>query len=145
MSIVNKLWPKMKKLESFSLMEILVTCVILSILVTLSIAHYGPMQEKVYDREAQKDVRLMHLAQKMYHLDFGTYYPAGPTPEYIEDTATINTNLKLVLPTDNSKWTYTTDDNGCVEAERNNATVLRSWHMLINDTEPQAGTACIGS
>jgi len=135
--------------NGFSMMEITVTTVIIGVLTTISIAYYTSTKENVADREAASNLRNIQVAERSYLLDHNPdYYPAaGNDP----DIGTINTNLKLSLPTAtiaNRNWDYIVYSTGCARATRNGGDG-RSWFLTITDGtavgtdgDPDAGAGC---
>jgi len=132
MPILNK-----RKTKGFNLIEIIVTIIIIGILATLAVVRYGPTREQVYDIEAGENLRLMQAAEKLYRARFtNIFYPdTAGTPT---DNATINSYLKLDLPTINQRWDYQTFYTGCVQATRTGS-APRSWYMGILDDESTSG------
>ncbi len=136
--------------NGFSMMEIMVTTIIISILATLSIAYYTSAKENVADREAASNLKNIQVAEKSYFLDHGAYHPeAAGTSD--SDIGNINVNLKLSLPTAtvaNRNWDYIVYSTGCARATRN-GTGARSWFLTITDGtavgtdgEPDSGAGC---
>jgi len=127
------------KLKSLTVIEIIVTLIIIGILATLAIVSYGPSREALFDREAEENLRLIQTAEKLYHAKFTSiFYPdvGNQTDETI-----INSFLRLDLPTQNKRWEYQVTHTGCVSATRSGA-VPRIWRMFINDQDPTSGAAC---
>ena len=125
-------------------MEMLVVIVIIGILATLSVVHYGSTREKAYDGEAAANLIMLQSAQKIYQkergLPTGTYYPSPTASE--NNMATINSELKVLLRQGASApWNYTVFSSGCVSAGRVGGT--RSWFLTISDADgkPDSG-AC---
>lgn len=122
-------------------MELIIVIVILGVLATLALTHYGSYQERALDREAQANLKLIVAAEKIYRMEVGGYYGTV-------DISSINDNLKLLLSTgDERKWDYqTTADNTvdpptiCAQATRTD-TGARTWRMQNTDDEPATG-AC---
>lgn len=85
-------------------MEVFVVIVIIGILATLGITHYGSYKERTLDKEAQANLRLIKAAEKIYKMENSSYYPTiGSTT----DVAAINDDLRLQLTTTN--WNYKID------------------------------------
>lgn len=128
-----------RKIKGLNLIEIILAIIIIGIVATLAIVRYGPSKEQVYDMEAQENLRLIQAAEKLYRTRFtNIYYPNVGNQS---NTATINSFLKLDLPTLTSRWNYRVYFTGCVRATRNTGPV-RYWHMDITDNEPAAGLGC---
>lgn len=89
----------MKKV-AFTLVEILIVIVIAGILATLGFINYSGVQEHAIGKEAQANLKLIAAAEKIYHMETGSYY--GPEPSM----SVINTVLKLSLPDSSKKWDY---------------------------------------
>ena len=141
--------------NGFSMMEIMIVSVIIGILATLGIGYYTTAKENVADREAVSNLKNIYVAEKSYNLDHNNYYPDlvadGKSSE--SDIGTINTKLKLSLPTAtiaNRNWDYIVYSTGCARATRNGGDV-RSWFFTIadgdgtgpgSDGEPNSGVGC---
>lgn len=143
---------RMKKtyLTGFTLMEMLVVIIIIGVLATLSVTHYGSYKERTLDREAQVNLKLIAAAEKIYRMEQTTFYPGTGSQS---DIATINADLKLSLPAgSNRNWDYTVWSTGCSSATRPPGQPSpRSWFFTINDSnsvnpgddgEPNSGAGC---
>lgn len=105
---------------------------IIGILVAIALPFYNKAKESIYDNQAKADLKIIQMAEKGYHIDTGSYYPA------YSGAATINSNLKLNLPAGPSPvWNYQTTSDGCGQATRNGDDG-RTWYMEI-DGEPDSG------
>ncbi len=132
----------------FTLMELLIVIVIVGILVTLAMVNYSGVREQTFDKEAKANLKLIQAAQRIYHMENTFFYPCAgcATPA---DTAGINSNLRLSLPTANPNWTYSAwggATTGCARATASGTinTPVRSWFMRTNDAdgEPDSGAGC---
>lgn len=123
--------------QGFSLLELLVVIVIIGVLSTIGLSHYGAMKERTLDKEAAANLKLMQAAEKVYHLETGTYYTST-------DTTAINQELKLSLPVTSPDWQYRAMAGGCVEAVRSSSDG-RSWNLPISQEEPVNGSCTSSS
>ena len=94
--------------KAFTLIEILVVMVILGITAGLAMPQFSKMKENELKKEALANLKLMQSAQKLYNLENGSYYTTFAA------AATVNTVLKLNLPTSLEPWTYTSQPTGLV-------------------------------
>ena len=106
-------------------MELIVVAVIIGILSTVSIGYLMSAKERVANREAVDMIKSIHVAEKAYFLDHGSYY-------FSNDMSALNANLKLSLPTDaNRNWNYVVKDpsvvKNCARAQR--STDGRYWSL----------------
>lgn len=136
----------MRKENGFSMMEMMVTTIIIGILATVSIGYYIGSKENVANREAASSLLNIQVAERSYFLDHNVYYPDPAANE--ANIGNINANLKLSLPTAaNRNWDYTVFSTGCARATRNGGDV-RSWFLTITDGvtvgdgQPDAGAGC---
>lgn len=109
----------MLKSKGFTLIEILVVIVIIGILVALALSSFGVTKERAMDKEAKANLRLIQAAEKIYRLEMAYYFPPGTSTT---DVDSINTNLKLRLPTPPKaiSWNYNVDASGQqIKATRN--------------------------
>lgn len=125
--------------KAFTLMEMIIVIVIIGILATLSVTHYGGHREKTYDREAQANLQLIIAAERIRQMEVGSYYASATI-------ANLNTNLSLMLSTDASRiWDYLATAGGasacCAQATRNGYD-NRNWRMRITEANPVSGSAC---
>jgi prepilin-type N-terminal cleavage/methylation domain-containing protein len=83
------------KKKGFSLMELLIVILIIGVLAVLFLPNFRPARESALDDEVRANLKLIQSAEKVYKLDYNTYYPADDTTDNIAD---INQYLKLALP-----------------------------------------------
>lgn len=62
--------------KGFTLVELLVTIVILSILITIALVSYGKVQKGARDTKRMSDISSIQAALEQYHADQGVY-PTG--------------------------------------------------------------------
>ncbi|OGX14924.1 MAG: hypothetical protein A2166_03525 [Omnitrophica WOR_2 bacterium RBG_13_41_10] len=123
--------------KGFTVLEIIITLVVIGILATLAINNYSSMREKILDNEAKANLKLIRAAEKSYYLDVGTYYPVSDG-DVVSDIALINQNLKVFLPAgSNQSWNYEVFSNDCYMAVRNGGDG-RIWLFSSVSPEPQA-------
>ena len=134
----------MKKNKAFTLLELTVVVLIVGILATLGITHYYSQNERVVDKEALASLKLLQSAQRIYLMDYGTYYPTGASTVET-NIANINTNLKVLL--NEAKWDYVTYSGGAQGAGTSTARRLsgpvRTWRMIINATNATCSGSCL--
>jgi len=129
-------------------MEMIVVILIIGILATLGLTHYGAYKEKTLDREAQANLRLIIAAERIYRMEISRYFPYdGGTVTAIETAGGINPNLRLSLTEQN--WDYATvsvvglTNTACGLATRVNGPDTRTWRLRnIGETEPVANGTC---
>ncbi len=127
----------------FTLIEFVVVIIIIGILATMAVTHYGAARELTYDKMAQADLKLIRAAERVYNMEANLYYISGGPPGTSVTTGNINTFLKLSLPTGNTrKWNYHTVANNlvtprtcCAQATRFNPPV-RFWSIQQNQEDP---------
>lgn len=132
--------------KSFTLLELLITVIIIGILATLGTVSFTGVKEETLDKEAKANLRLILAAQRIYRMEVSGYYPYSPSTESVIDN--INTDLRLLLSTAaNPSWNYSTKSTGgppstscCAQATRNGGD-SRNFRMLNTDVAPSAG-AC---
>lgn len=93
--------PKTKDM-SFTLLELIVVLIILGILVSLSVPIFTKTKERVLNREAAVNLRLIRAAEEIYRMEVGWYIACANTSE-------VNANLDLSLRTVEPNWNYKVD------------------------------------
>ncbi len=130
----------MKKKKAFTIIEILVSLVVIGILSTLAVTQYGSYRERILDREAAASLKLMQQAQRVYQLENIAYYPIGSASQ--SNIASINNNLKLFL--NEQYWDYITYSGGASGAGTSTATRSgRTWALPINDVNASCTGSCL--
>ncbi len=98
--------------RAFTLIELIVTLIIIGILAALSLPQFGKTREHALGKEAIANLKLIAAAEKIYRMEAITgYYPrVAPNPQ--SDIGQINTYLRLSIPTGTSplytdrNWNY---------------------------------------
>jgi prepilin-type N-terminal cleavage/methylation domain-containing protein len=125
--------------RAFTLLELLVVIIIVGVLSTLGITHYGGIREQAMDKEAIANVMLIMSAERIYRMedDIHAWY-------FSDNIGELNNNLRLSLPAGNNRnWDYHAkiSPNGadvCIEAQRNGGNG-RFWSMTFGDPLPPPG------
>ena len=90
--------------RGFSLLEVLIVVIVLSILATFAIPGYREARQRALDDEARAMLRLIRAAERAYQLERGAY-------TVCTDTAQCNTRLSLDLPA-GEHWGYKVELSG---------------------------------
>ena len=87
--------------SGFSLLELMVVCVIISIFALIATPGYHTYKYKLRGKSAQANLTAIYHAQKRYKLDKAGptdyYYCAGPGGACLTDLSDLNTNLSLAI------------------------------------------------
>jgi len=127
------------KLEyGFTMVEILIVIVIVGILAGMGVANFQKTKEATLNNEAAANLKLIQAAEKIYFMENSAYY-AG-------NTAGINTNLRLALPTATKAcWTYLTTTSGCSQSTSTTTSGFsptKNWRYLITDVDDPTNGTC---
>ncbi|KPK97391.1 MAG: hypothetical protein AMJ95_09340 [Omnitrophica WOR_2 bacterium SM23_72] len=127
----------MKK-TGVTLIELIITVMLISILGALGFIQYGNYREEALGKEARANLRLIVAAQRIYKIKTSAYFPmAGGTET---DIASINNNLKVMLSTAEGasrSWDYLVDSSSgvtCAQATRVNGP-QKTWSFRSNDLD----------
>ena len=127
-------------MRAFSLLELIITIVIISILATLSVEYFRTNRERVLDGEAQTKLSMIIAAERDFRRQQGIFRVSV-------SEADLNTNLAgVLLPTANMNWGYLTVQDAaavpalcCAQATRTIAPV-RTWRLCNSEQQPVLGT-----
>lgn len=109
--------------KGFTLVELIIVVIVISILATLAIPQYIASKERALDKEAQSNLKLIRSAERIYKMEIGYYYPQASSTS---DIAVINTNLKLELSA-SSSWGYSVDGQNASATATRAISGGRSW------------------
>ncbi|KPK98624.1 MAG: hypothetical protein AMJ95_03130 [Omnitrophica WOR_2 bacterium SM23_72] len=128
--------------SGYTLLEIIIVVIIVSIIASLALTYYSNIKETALDKQVKADLRLLRVAQLSYRMDHnGEYYPSSGSTSVIGD---INNNLKVHLAGGGAAaWNFAVWSTGCSRATRNGDDG-RSWYLTIDDAdeEPNEGAGC---
>lgn len=95
-----------KKTAAFTLIELIIIVVIITILASIALPNYTKAKEKGLGKEALANLKLIASAEKIYKVEQGAYTVCScATPSNCEDVASgCNPLLKLDLNPEN--WAY---------------------------------------
>lgn len=126
----------------FTLMELVVVLVIVSILVALAVPAFTLIKERALDKEALAGIKVLRSAERRYYARYGTY-----TTGNINDIGTINSLLSTTL--NESNWNYRVRyvaPHGVSVSARRTVGGTRSWawdsEMLTNESPQCTGGGC---
>lgn len=77
--------------KAFTLTEIMIVIIILGIMASLAIPQYQKTLARAHEKDAVRNLTLLHAAEQIYRVQNGEYWPTSGTPTI----ADINSNLKL--------------------------------------------------
>jgi prepilin-type N-terminal cleavage/methylation domain-containing protein len=123
--------------KAVTLLELLITVIILGILAALAIPNYYKTREHALGKTAVANLKLLDAAEEIYRLEYKAYYPS-PAPGSVNALAEINNYLKLSLSDDNWDYTVTTTSDNAFTAiaERENEGGYLDCQYSINQGSP---------
>lgn len=108
-----------KKVRAFTLVELMITVVIIGILATIAVVRYGHVTEKAYSAEAFSSLALIVSAENSFKVEHGVY-TATLSDLDLDNTTNISPNFTYTIPdidftrghamADNSKTNKATND-----------------------------------
>ena len=126
--------------KGFTLLELMLVVIIVGIIATFAIPGYLGVRQRAEGRQASTQLRLIHTAEKLKHLEEDLYTACA-------GFAACNTALNLDLPDDG--WTYgVVCTGGCANdftATAVNSAGTCKYEIRRNDSKPivVAGFTCV--
>ncbi|MCM8827542.1 MAG: prepilin-type N-terminal cleavage/methylation domain-containing protein [Candidatus Omnitrophica bacterium] len=124
----------MKKNKAFSLLELLLVVILVSIIATFILPNYWGVHRRTLEKEAKALLKLIQAAERTRQFELGNFTACS-------DTANCNTVLNLNLPT-GGYWTYSVSvrgDSFCAQAtDKNKSSVFH----ITNDLEEAISGVC---
>ena len=123
----------MRKKKAFTLLELMVTVIIVSILASVGFVSYLKTVERTHQREAEGMLQLIAAAEKMYELDNNVYTSCDNTADC---------NAVLDLDISGKYWNYRVHVNGsqfCAQAVHSKGGRSVSFHIDESLSEPVSG------
>ena len=121
--------------KGFTLLEILITVIIIGILAAIAIPNYTKSRERSLDKEAQIVLNLIHAAEKMHYMKTTAYYPNIALTSV--DVSGINSYLRLNLYSANWDYGINTDSITAATATAKRKNVSsgwdREWQVVASD------------
>jgi len=134
-----------KNKHGATLSEMLVVLLILAILVALVLPQFNALRERGLAREAKANLKLISVAEKIYRMRLGSYYPSSAWTD--NNITTISTFLKLNITQTN--WLYSIaggTDTFTAYADRNGTGGYLDciYNVTPNSTngEPAGSSSC---
>ena len=94
--------------KGLTMMELIITLVVLAIITAVAQMSYRKTMERVKDREAMTNLALIQAAQQIYASENGgSFYPVGGSTN---DLGKINKDLKLAITGTNWDYSVRSDD-----------------------------------
>lgn len=137
-----------RRVLAVTLVEILVTLIIVAILVALALPQFTLTRERSLAKEAKANLKLIDAAERIYRMENGFYYPYDTSTQARDN---INTNLKISLAagTTQNNWQYQVTGNGSggdytAVADRTDTGGYRdcTYTMTKSTEEPQPNSSC---
>lgn len=83
----------LNKKAGFTLIEILITIVVLSVIAGLAVPNYFSTVEQARSNEARVNLQIIRMGQKVYALNNGAYWNPGANPTVNAVNAALNTDI----------------------------------------------------
>ncbi len=121
----------MKLKIGFTLLEVLVVVIIITILASLTIPGFNKTKQAALDKEAKVSLKLIQAAQKNYFLKMEKYYPDSPPV----GVSSVNSELGLNLSAVNWNYGVVSADSSSFSATANRSATAYFWKITQSDDE----------
>lgn len=126
-------------LKAFTLIEILVTIIILIIIVTFALPNFRRAYLATQDKEAVSMLKLIQQAERIYFLENNIYLNCT-------NNTNCNTGLRLAVTSKNWNFTVTNASNSthCAAAKSSltQGSGTGNWTLANSQSEPVQGSSC---
>ena len=125
--------------ESYTLAEVMIVIIIVSILAGFAIPQYQQTMERSYEKSAVMDLRSLTSSQEVYKIENGGYWVPGA----IANTATINSTLRLNLV--DTYTTHTCAATGTPNYQCRATYPTAGWAVGVDSTLINGAPYCIAA
>lgn len=136
--MLGKAYPAKKNgfLAGLTLLELIIVVVVIAIIAGFTIPGYFEVRRKAEQRGAVTQIRLIHTAERVRHLESGNYFLCSKDQSVPVDTC--SSNLNLDLPDDGWIYAVTLVADFTATATKDGCT----YTMRKTDSKP-TGVGCI--
>ncbi|MBI5872790.1 MAG: prepilin-type N-terminal cleavage/methylation domain-containing protein [Candidatus Omnitrophica bacterium] len=127
---MKKRYGALDHFRGFTLMELLVVIIIMSVLVAIAVPTYINTKEKALDKEAVTALKMVKAGERQYFSKFEFFYPVSGSTSNL---AFINDNLSLDLS--GSNWGYAISGTGSTFSATA-ARGARTWTITQVTSDP---------
>jgi prepilin-type N-terminal cleavage/methylation domain-containing protein len=138
-----------QKLKGFTLTEIMLVVIILSIMLVFAVPNYRKTVDRAHLQDAINQLTAIHAANQIYRAQTGTQFLKAASPLTLSD---INLNLGLNVIANGMTYTYLATNNANVFTVR--AALGSTYTVEVNEsainsplagsTDPSANPKCSG-
>jgi len=134
--------------KGFTLIEIIVTLVIIGVLTAIAVNCYTVSIQQAAANAAQNNLITIYGAQRNYYFTNGSYCTAAGSCDTL---ANLNTNLKLNITDSNYTYACCTDASGFLCQASNGTTTCAAmsgntqWKMTYTPIVPLTNPKCTGT
>ena len=129
--------------KAFTLMEVLVVVIIISVVLGFGVPSYYKQHERGLEKNANAQLKTIQRAQKMHKTRIGTYYPDNVTP--VTDIGQLNDNLNINI--NFAAFSYECNDGGDGDPETYQCLATRNvtGGYVLTITESSGPTCASGA
>ncbi len=122
--------------SAFTLTEIMVVIIIMSVIASFAIPQYRKTITRAYEREGLQNLTMIHASEKTYRAEHGEVWPTDAGAKGVND---INTNLNLNIIEDGMTYSCSsssTTDFTCTAAREGGGFTLRVNQNDLGSSNP---------